>query len=302
MGFKQVVTYVTSPAILAGLWRMAAVIIGGYLLIKLSDAAIGRTFRRHGEDGVVSSRERRMQTILVLARNIIRYSVDVAVVIALLEVLGVPYQPVLAGAGIVGLAVGFGAQSLVKDVISGFFLVVEDQFGVGDYITAAGVSGVVEEMGLRVTRLRDFSGDFHTIPNGIIDKTTNHSRGPMRAMVDIGIAHEEDVDAVLEILNRLVGDFATKHAAKLVEGPTVLGVVNIGPSDIVIRLIAKAQPMMQWEVERELRREIKVAFDEAGIEIPYNRQVLVPAEQTKIGARSGKRPKRAGDSANQEGQ
>lgn len=256
---------------------------GAILLYRFAGVMIGRLFRRLAERSAGAERERRLKTLGSTLRSMLRYTIIFVSLTIVLSALGVPTASILAGAGIVGLAVGFGAQNLVRDVISGFFIMLEDQYGVGDFITVAGVSGVVEEVGLRVTKLRDFSGDQHTIPNGIIDKTTNHTRGDMRAMVDVTVAYEENLDRVIEVLNEVCAQLAADMQEKVREGPTVLGPTAFGNDGITVRMVARAQPMMQWEVERELRRRIKAAFDAEGIEIPYARRVYVPVTATKIG-------------------
>ena len=186
----------------------------------------------------------------------------------------------IAVAGVGSLAIGFGAQSLVRDVVTGFFIFFEDQYSVGDYISAGSFSGIVEAMGLRTTQIRDFNGDLHILPNGEISSVTNHSRGNMRAMVDVGIPYEEDIQRVLNILDRLCGQLAQENPS-IVEGPYVLGVQELGESSVNIRLIAKTKNMEQWAVERLLRQKIKEAFDREGIQVPYPRRVVHQSSEEK---------------------
>ncbi len=223
----------------------------------------------------------RAKTLAVLLKSVVRYAVYFFVAITVLETLGVSAASIIAGAGVVGLAVGFGAQSLVRDVLSGFFIILEDQYDVGEYIEAVGVGGVVEEVGLRVTRLRDFSGVLHIVPNGIIDKVSNHNRGPLRAMVDIKVAHEADPEKVKLILEEVVKAVAL-DTPEVVEGPVVLGIVDIVETGVVFRLWARTQPMQQWYVERVIRRRVKLALDHEGIHTPYPRTVIMPGEQGGI--------------------
>jgi small conductance mechanosensitive channel len=180
--------------------------------------------------------------------------------------------------------VGFGAQSLVRDVIAGFFIILEDQFSVGDYITAGNYTGVVEELGLRITKIRDFSGELHIIPNGKIEAVTNRTRGSMRALVEVSVAYEEDIDEVLAVLAELSARFGAE-TAEVVEGPAVLGVVALNDTAVVIRVIARTVAMAQWKVERDLRRAIKKELDARGIEIPYPRRVVYSRSDNKGGAR-----------------
>lgn len=217
--------------------------------------------------------EHKAKTLSPLLISIYRYAIYTLVAALILAEIGMNIGPLLAGAGILGLAVGFGAQSLVKDIISGFFILLEDQFSVGDYITTGEFSGIVEELGLRITKIRDFSGELHILPNGSIEAVTNKTRGNMRALVDVGIAYEEDMDHTLAILEELMREYAERDS-DVVEGPTVLGVVDLTDSSVRIRIMARTAPMTQWKVERDLRRAIKNRFDEQGIEIPYPRRVV----------------------------
>jgi len=195
------------------------------------------------------------------------------VVIALLLTfnLFIDIGPILAGAGILGLAVSFGAQSLVKDVISGFFILFENQFAIGDVIEAAGKSGVVEKMTLRVVVLRDVEGAMHVIPNGEIKVVSNKTRGWSRAVVDVGVAYDVDVDRALAVVRDEAAQFTTdKTWGPQLDGPVeVLGIESLGDSAVVIRSLIKTQPGSQWNAAREFRRRMKNRLDREGIEIPY---------------------------------
>lgn len=227
----------------------------------------------------------RAQTLTSLLKSVLIYAVYFVAAMSIIE-LFVPNaaKTVLAGAGILGLAVGFGAQNLVRDIITGFFILFEDQYAVGEYVTLAGVTGIVEELGLRVTKLREFGGQLHIIPNGKIDMVTNFNRGGMQAVVEIGISYEENVDRAISVLKNMCTEFAQQWQEDLMEGPDVLGVVRFGESDVVIRLTAKTKPMRQWEIERQLRKKIKDVFDQEGIEIPYPRRVMIPLSGGVSGA------------------
>lgn len=229
--------------------------------------------------------DNRAQTLTGLLKSVLRYGVYFVATMSIIEVF-VPNaaKTVLAGAGILGLAVGFGAQNLVRDIITGFFILFEDQFAVGEYVTVAGITGTVEEIGLRVTKIREFGGQLHIIPNGIIDTVTNYNRGGMQAMVEIGISYEENIDRAIQVLKQMSLEFAKTWAEDLIEGPDVLGVVRFGESDVVIRITAKTKPMHQWEIERQLRKSIKEVFDKEGIEIPYPRRVLISTMGGEPGA------------------
>lgn len=246
------------------------------LTLRLGNNGINKLFTP-GEKADLNGK--RSKTLLALLLSVWRYFIYAfTVMLVLTELNIIEIAPILAGAGIIGLAVGFGAQSLVRDVLSGFFILLEDQFSVGDYITTGSYSGIVEELGLRITKIRDFSGELHIIANGNIETVTNRSRGSMRSLVDVGVAYEEDVDQVISVLEELCQDFA-RNNADLVEDPMVLGVVALDDSAVVIRIIAKTVPMAQWKLERDLRRAILNEFDKKGIEIPYPRRVLYNVSQ-----------------------
>ncbi|MCW3488958.1 mechanosensitive ion channel family protein [Dethiobacter alkaliphilus] len=217
--------------------------------------------------------ENKVNTLIALLSSILRYVLYALAGVLILAELGLEIGPILAGAGVLGLAVGFGAQNLVRDLLGGFFIILEDQFSVGDFITTGSYSGIVEELGLRITKIRDFGGELHILPNGMIETVTNRTRGNMRAMVHVGVAYEEDVDHVLVVLEELMREFGESEQ-DVVEGPTVLGVVELADSSVEIRIIARTEPMTQWQVERNMLRAIKNKFDELGIEIPYPRRVI----------------------------
>lgn len=273
---------------LAFLWggrlvKVVLIIVLARLALRFGFSLIRRLLAR-SENTASTLPGNKAKTLSVLLCSVWRYAVyATAVALVLTELEVVAIGPLLAGAGILGLAVGFGAQSLVRDVISGFFILLEDQFSVGDYITVGEFSGTVEELGLRITKIRDFGGERHILPNGQIQAVTNRTRGSMRALVDVRVSYEEDIDEVLSVLEELSGRFSA-DTIEVVEGPTVLGVTALEESAVVVRIVASAAPMQQWKVERDLRRAIKKEFDTRGIEMPYPRRVLY-GHQEKEGAR-----------------
>ncbi len=173
----------------------------------------------------------------------------------------------------IGLAIGFGAQGLVSDVVTGFFILLEKQVEVGDYVTAAGYDGIVEEVGLRTTQIRGFDGTLHYVPNREIAGVSNHSRGNMRALVDIGISYDDNIDEAMVVLQSVCQEFAADE--RFVEGPDVLGVQAFGSSEVVLRILGKTANMEQWGAERDIRKRIKEAFDQNNIEIPFPHQVYI---------------------------
>ncbi|PKM80468.1 MAG: mechanosensitive ion channel protein MscS [Firmicutes bacterium HGW-Firmicutes-14] len=266
-----------SDKILKSAGTILGILVLAWLGIKLGDALISRILRPREQKYYFD--ERRVLTLRTLAKSILRYVVYFVIGFTILGQLaalsGTDLKGFLAGAGILGVALGFGAQSLVKDVISGFFILMENQYTVGEYIKTGEFSGIVEELELRVTKIRDWGGEFHIIPNGQISVVTNYSRGSMRALVEVGIAYEEDIDRAMEVMRSVAAEVCRELSDVIVEGPEILGVVALGPSEVVIRAVAKTKPLEQWTVERVLRKRFKEAFDQNGIEIPYPRQVLI---------------------------
>jgi small conductance mechanosensitive channel len=248
------------------------------LLLTFGSALISKMFAPDHKR--LSMDPKKAKTMEALIKSVLRYLVYFITAITALSIFGIRTDSLLASAGIVGLAVGFGAQSLVRDVLTGFFIIFEDQFAVGDYIETAGVTGYVEEMGFRVTKLRDFSGVIHILPNGEIGKVTNHTRGNRSAIINVSVAYEEDVNLVQDVLEQAMAALAGQITS-IVEGPTVLGITELGASDVQFRIIAKTLPMEQWSVERAMRKAAKQALDQAGIEIPYPHIVTVPYQQGK---------------------
>ena len=256
---------------LAFIWVLAWC---GWLLVKLVARRIIAAVDDH-DDSTFTAAERRGHTIAQLLRSVGRIVILGAA--SLLTIgLFIDITPVLGGVAIFGLAFSFGAQSLVKDVISGFFILMENQFAIGDVIEAAGKSGEVERMTLRVVHLRDGDGALHVIPNGLIGVVSNQTRGWSRAVVDVGIAYEVNLDRALEIFGDEAGRLARDPAwAALMEGaPEVQGVAQLGDSSVVIRTRLRTKPGEQWKVAREFRRRIKARLELEGIDIPFPQQVV----------------------------
>lgn len=240
--------------------------------------AIARRIVEHADDGddsSVSEAERRGATIAQLVRGVGKVGVYCVTTLLALNVF-VNIGPLLAGAGILGLAFSFGAQSLVKDVIAGFFILVENQFGVGDVIEIAGKSGSVERMTLRVTVLRDGEGTMHVIPNSAITTVSNKTRRWARAVVDLGVSYQDDVDKVIEVLRSEATKFATDPdwKSRLDGEPEILGVEQLGDRAVIIRSQIKTLPGAQWEVARELRRRFKSRLVLEGLENPVLQRVV----------------------------
>ncbi len=247
------------------------------LLRRLERAAIS------AGHGVRTIEEQRVVTLVSLGRSVGSVVILAAALFMILEELGLAIGTLLAGAGVIGLAISFGAQSLVRDIISGLFILFENQFGVGDVIRTSGVSGTVEKMTLRIVVLRDIEGAMHVIPNGSITMVSNLTRAFSRAVVEVGVGYGEDADRVIDVLRAVAADFwqDPEWQPLLTEPPTVPGIEAFGEAFLSVRMLATTLPLKQWEVARELRRRIKRRFDEEGIEIPTPLRPYVPADNQR---------------------
>ena len=225
-------------------------------------------------------RVQRAETVGALLASVASFGIWTLAGLMALGTLGLDLGPLIAGAGIVGVAVGFGSQNLVRDFISGIFMLMEDQYGVGDVVDAGPATGTVEGVGLRTTRLRDVNGTPWHIPNGEIRRVGNRSQGWARALVDVEVAYSTDLDDATRTIERVAHELHVDEqwAPKLLEQPEVWGVEELGPDGIRVRLVAKTRPLEQWKVARELRARLKVAFDQAGIEVSAQKVVPTTGE------------------------
>jgi len=268
--------------------RILFVVVAFFITRSALHAIIGRLERlvQDEDPGRLSEAEKRAQTLGRILRSTATVLLAVMGTMMILREIGMDIGPLIAGAGVAGIAVGFGAQSLVKDVITGFFILLEDQVRVGDVVQAGGVSGLVESMNLRTIVLRDLDGRVHVVPNGEIKIVSNLTKGWSRAVIDLGIGMSENVDDVVRLLKE-IGEAMRREpqfATAMVEPVEVYAIEGFGESDVKIRMLAKTLPLRQWDVGRELRRRIKIAFDERGIEIPYPHRVVVVSGGSGAGA------------------
>jgi moderate conductance mechanosensitive channel len=222
------------------------------------------------------------KTVAPLLKSVLKYCTIFFAGVLVLRVIGVDPTPIIAGAGVVGLAVGFGAQTLVKDVIAGFFLLFEGLIAVGDSVSFGNSSGVVEEVGLRVTKYRTFSGELWVIPNGEIRAFGNSNRQWMRAIVAVGVAYEQDVGKAMHVLETVGAAWAAEHRDIMLEPPQVQGILSFEESSVNLRLVVKVRSSQQGSAEWELRRRIKEAFDHEGVEIALPRRVLYTRSETDV--------------------
>lgn len=247
------------------------------LLARLSFAVVQKAVKAYihrrsdKETGRMSARE---ETLLPLVISIMRYVIYFIALLIVLKELGVDTSAILASAGVLGLAIGFGAQNLVRDFISGLFIYFDGLIKVGDVITVNEVTGSVEKIDLRNTMVREFNGKLWSVPNGDIRSLGNLNRDWNRAIVEVGVAYEQEVSRAFQALQEIGEAWANDFSDVWLEKPEVQGVLGLGDSSVNLRMIVKIKPLMLWETERELRRRIKDAFDEKGIEIPFPRHVV----------------------------
>ena len=268
-----------SPWILSHGIKIILIAVGTYFLNRFLSHAIEKIVRT----AVVSDKylskeaeEKREDTLIRIFTWSGKILILFVAILTILQEIGIPIAPILAGAGIIGIAVGFGGQYLIKDIISGFFFILENQYRVGDVVNFDGTGGLVEDISLRMTTLRDLDGTVHHIPHGEITKVANLSKDFARINLNIGIAYAANLDQVIKIVNE-VGDKLSqdpKWKEFIIKSPQFLRVEDFADSSVVIKILGETQPLKQWEVTGELRKRIKIAFDNEGIEIPFPQRVV----------------------------
>lgn len=294
------VTDIVPLAALAGrvipaLLQIVTIVVVAYVANRLARRAIKRFTRSLAEKGLtrigslthkaplsetkpidLARATMRTETIGGVLRSVATFSIWTIAIVMVLGTLGINLGPLIAGAGIAGIALGFGAQNLVKDFLSGIFMLLEDQYGVGDIIDVGEATGTVEAVSLRTTRVRDLWGVVWHVPNGEIRRVGNMSQQWARALIDVGVAYDTDIEGALEVIKRTADAVwqDPEWASLILEEPDVWGVQELAADGIILRFVVKTVPLKQWVVERELRRRLKDAFDEAGIEIPFPQRTI----------------------------
>ena len=265
------ISRITPPLILETSTKIVSIIIISVFIIKVASFFTDK-FRKFLEKSSINTEERvvlRAKTVSKIIKHFVSTFVSIISVILILGELGINIAPILAGAGVIGLAVSFGAQNLVKDIIAGFFILLEDQYGIGDIIKIETHTGMVESMNLRTTILRDLAGNVHIIPNGSIKDVTIMTKKWSRAIVDIKVSYRQDIQNILNVITEEAAKLAFEWPEKIVENPEILGIDSIDATGITIRVIIKTKPAEQWKVERELRKRVIERFNLLGIELPF---------------------------------
>lgn len=276
--FKEMLPYLQDGV------RILLILVMAWIVLGLARRAI-RLFRERMSARTADVEEvKRIQTLSRAFRYLVSVVVWAVAGMLILSELGISIAPILATAGVAGIAIGFAAQSLVKDYFTGFIMLTENQIRVGDVVNVAGIGGLVEEVTLRYVRLRDYDGNVHFVPNGAISTVTNMSREFAQSVMDIGVAYRENVDEVFGVMREVAKEMRQDEVfgPKILEDLEIAGVDKWADSAVVVRCRFKVRPLEQWAVRREYLRRLKRAFDERGIEIPYP-HLTVYAGQDKLG-------------------
>jgi len=259
--------------------KIIAIVIGAFIISKVGKSFVDKAIRKViiSDHFLTKEAERKREdTLISIFSNALKVVIWIISIIMVLAELGVNVGPVIAGAGVIGLALGFGAQHLIRDFISGFFIILENQYRVDDVVCLGDTCGLVEDITLRLTILRDLDGVVHHVPNGEITKASNKSKYFARVNLDIGIAYESDIEKVIKVVNEVGEELAkdpvwTEH---IIEPPKFVRINKFDDSAIIIKIMGDTKPLMNWDVTGELRRRLKIAFDKAKIEIPYPQRVI----------------------------
>lgn len=267
----------------AGILIKVVIVIAAVMVIRrILCHFIDKAFRNKITMGLVKAsdtlEEKRLHTLAKMFKSIVSYVLYFIGIITCLDMVGFSITTIVAGAGIVSLAVAFGAQSIVQDLMSGIFIILENQYAVGDIITIDTTTGTVKEIGMKTTKIMTFEGQLMVISNGSVQKVVNYSRAAQRGFVDVGIAYEEALDNAYAVMEKACGPIAEKYAEDLDETPHVIGAIDLANSAVIVRVTFTAYRWQQLPIERELRKALKDALDQAGIEISYPKVQLIGKE------------------------
>jgi len=256
--------------------RIAVILLLAIIVVNVGKLIVKKIFTARSKVPLRQS-ERRQQTLLKLIQNVISYVVYFSAILAVLSEFKIDVKGIIAGAGVIGLAVGFGAQSLVKDIITGFFIIFEDQFSVGDYVKIGTFEGTVEEIGLRTTKIKSFTGEVSILPNGTIAQVINYSVRNSIAIVDVTISNEDDIDSVEHHISNYLSNLQEKDE-DIVKEPMILGVQSMTATEVVLRITAETKPMKHYDVARKIRRDLRNYLLGKGIDIPQPEMITKSPE------------------------
>ncbi|AKO94893.1 MULTISPECIES: mechanosensitive ion channel family protein [Priestia] len=260
--------------------KIILILVLSFLFIRVGKALLNKSFEVRMKSPLRIS-ERREATISRLLQNTLTYFTYFVAIVMILETLSLEVRALLAGAGVVGLAIGFGAQNLVRDIITGFFIIFEDQFSVGDYVRITNFEGTVEEIGIRTTKIKSWTGELHIFPNGNITDVTNFSIHNSMAVVDVNISYKEDIEKAEKVILELLPQLPARYE-NMVKEPELLGVQSLGPTEVMIRVACEVKPMTHVPIARKMRKDIKGVLDANGIQVPFAQMMMYnPSNSTK---------------------
>lgn len=258
--------------------RVAGILIISYMAYRFAYVFVERLIRRlvGRGNGSKAAEEKRENTLITVANSAIGILVITVASLTLLSEFGIAIGPLLAAAGVAGIAIGFGGQYLIRDVISGLFILMENQYRVGDVVCFDTTCGLVETLSLRMTTLRDLDGTVHHVPHGEVKKVSNLSKQYARVNLNIGVAYSANLEQVISVVNQVGQNLADDADWKdrIISAPQFLRVDDFGDSAVIIKILGDTQPLAQWDVAGELRKRLKIAFDAQGIEIPFPQRVV----------------------------
>ena len=259
--------------------KIIAIVIAAWLLNFILSRFIIKGVRIAVKPDSSASKEaekKREDTLIRIFNGALRIVIITIACIMSLDEAGIKIGPILAGAGIVGIAVGFGGQYLIKDIITGLFIILENQYRIGDVVNIDGTGGLVQDISIRKTTLRDLDGTVHHIPHGSIVKVSNLSKDWARVNIDIGIAYNTNLEHLIEVINRTGREMADDPAFKesIITPPSFLRINEFSDSAIIVKILGETKPLKQWDVTGEFRKRLKIAFDREGIEIPFPQHVI----------------------------
>ncbi len=268
----------------ASMLRIVGIVLAAWALIYLAQRGIRGLRIRIASRMDDRESVKRAETLGRVFRYLAAVVVSLIAGILVLSELGVSVAPILGAAGVVGLAVGFGAQSLVKDFFTGFFLLLENQIRQGDVVRLGEHAGLVEDVTLRYVQLRDYDGNVHFVPNGSITSVVNMARGHAQAVIDVGVAYGADLDTAMALMHRVAAELRLDEnfASRILDDLEMAGVERWADSSVILRARFRVAPLEQWTVRREFLRRLKYAFDDAGIEIPFPQMALHLPRQAAV--------------------
>jgi moderate conductance mechanosensitive channel len=283
MDYLQILIQTISPWVLTQGARIITIVFVAYIIRRSIGIGIEKLVRKVAVSGHFLNKEaeqKREDTLIRIFSTSATVLIWILALLMVLQEIGFAIGPLLAAAGIAGLAFGFGGQYLIRDFISGLFIIIENQYRLGDVVCFDGTCGLVEDISLRMTTLRDLDGVVHHVPHGEIKKISNLSKYFARVNLDIGVAYDSDLEQVISIINRVGEGLANDHAWKesIIKPPRFLRVDDFGDSAIIVKILGETKPLKQWEVAGEFRKRIKIAFDQEGVEIPFPQRVIHHAQ------------------------